>query len=124
MTNHILEISRPRPAQAPTVRGPVAVDDLGTALIDEHVFVLSEEPRRSVPENWDEQQRTDNAVTRLTAPATITMWLCGSSWPAATSAVRRPRGALGTGMRAPAVPGFAPSRAPLFQPVVWRSERR
>ncbi|MEV4449192.1 phosphotriesterase family protein [Streptomyces mirabilis] len=57
------------PPQVPTVRGPVAVDDLGTVLMHEHVFVLSEELRQSIPENWDEQLRMDDAVTRLTALA-------------------------------------------------------
>ncbi|SFG71051.1 hypothetical protein [Streptomyces mirabilis] len=41
----------------------------------------------------------------MTNPDTITMRLCGSSWRAA---------------HAPALPGFAPSRVPLFLPVVWR----
>ncbi|SFG71100.1 phosphotriesterase-related protein [Streptomyces mirabilis] len=47
----------------------MAVDDLGTVLMHEHVFVLSEELRQSIPENWDEQLRIDDAVTRLTALA-------------------------------------------------------
>jgi phosphotriesterase-related protein len=55
--------------QVPTVRGPVAVADLGTVLMHEHVFVLSEEIRQSLPETWDEQQRVDDAVTRLKALA-------------------------------------------------------
>ena len=53
--------------QVPTVRGPLSVDALGTVLMHEHVFVLSEELRQSIPENWDEQQRVDDAVARLTA---------------------------------------------------------
>ncbi|MER5624834.1 phosphotriesterase-related protein [Streptosporangium sp. NPDC002544] len=55
--------------QVPTVRGTVAVDDLGTVLMHEHVFVLSEELRQSMPESWDEQRRVDDAVARLTALA-------------------------------------------------------
>ena len=55
--------------QVPTVRGPLSVDDLGTVLMHEHVFVLTEELRQSIPENWDEQQRVDDAVARLTALA-------------------------------------------------------
>ncbi|MGW7541648.1 hypothetical protein ACWGKQ_11100 [Streptomyces sp. NPDC054770] len=35
----------------------------------EHVFVLGEEFRQSLPQTWDEQQRTDDAVTR---PASLT----------------------------------------------------
>ena len=55
--------------KVPTVRGPVAVADLGTVLMYEHVFVLTEEIRQSLPETWDEQQRVDDAVTRLKALA-------------------------------------------------------
>jgi predicted metal-dependent phosphotriesterase family hydrolase len=55
--------------QVPTVRGPVAVHDLGTTLMHEHVFVLSEEFRPSLPGTGDEQQRIDDAVTRLNALA-------------------------------------------------------
>ncbi|MEU0188176.1 phosphotriesterase-related protein [Streptomyces sp. NPDC006207] len=55
--------------QVHTVRGPVAVGDLGTVLMHEHVFVLSEEFRQSLPETWDEQQRISDAVTRLKALA-------------------------------------------------------
>lgn len=57
------------PPQVATVRGPVAVDDMGTVLMHGHVFVLSEELRQSITENWDEQLRMDDAVTRLTALA-------------------------------------------------------
>ncbi|MEV5844027.1 phosphotriesterase-related protein [Streptomyces sp. NPDC051985] len=57
------------PAQVHTVRGPVEVGDLGTVLMHEHVFVLSEEFRQSLPETWDEQQRVSDAVTRLKALA-------------------------------------------------------
>ncbi|MFJ3903984.1 phosphotriesterase [Streptomyces sp. NPDC090025] len=53
----------------PTVRGPVALADLGTVLMHEHVFVLSEEFRRSMPETWDEEERVADAVTRLKALA-------------------------------------------------------
>ncbi|MFE7566448.1 phosphotriesterase [Streptomyces sp. NPDC057539] len=52
-----------------TVRGPVAVSDLGSVLMHEHVFVLSEELRQSLPETWDEQERISDAVTRLKALA-------------------------------------------------------
>ncbi|MER5408688.1 phosphotriesterase-related protein [Streptomyces sp. NPDC002769] len=53
------------PSQVQTVRGPVSVDDLGTVLMHEHVFVLSEEFRQSLPETWDEQERVRDAVRRL-----------------------------------------------------------
>jgi phosphotriesterase-related protein len=46
----------------------VAVNELGTVLMHEHVFVLSEEIRQNVP-GWDERQRVDEAVSRLTALA-------------------------------------------------------
>ncbi|MFJ5224805.1 hypothetical protein [Streptomyces sp. NPDC088400] len=52
-----------------TVRGAVAARDLGTVLMHEHVFVLNEELRQSLPETWDEQQRISDAVTRLKALA-------------------------------------------------------
>lgn len=55
--------------QVQTVRGPVPVDGLGTVLMHEHVFVLSEELRQSLPETWDEQERISDAVTRLKALA-------------------------------------------------------
>lgn len=52
-----------------TVRGPVPAADLGTVLMHEHVFVLSEEFRLAQPETWDEDARIDDAVRRLTALA-------------------------------------------------------
>ncbi|MFJ5264792.1 phosphotriesterase [Streptomyces sp. NPDC088387] len=55
--------------QVQTVRGPVAVDDLGSVLMHEHVFVLNEEIRQSLPETWDEQERISDAVSRLKALA-------------------------------------------------------
>ncbi|MDX3076982.1 phosphotriesterase-related protein [Streptomyces sp. MI02-7b] len=57
------------PAQVHTVRGPVAASDLGTVLMHEHVFVLSEEFRQSLPETWDEEERVSKAVDRLKALA-------------------------------------------------------
>jgi phosphotriesterase-related protein len=50
-----------------TVRGPVASEALGTTLMHEHVFVLSEEIRRNYPQTWDEDARVSDAVTRLQA---------------------------------------------------------
>jgi phosphotriesterase-related protein len=55
--------------QVQTVRGPVAVNDLGSVLMHEHVFVVSEELRQSLPETWDEQERIADAVSRLKALA-------------------------------------------------------
>ena len=54
-------------ASVETVRGPVDVDDLGTVLMHEHVFVLSEEIRENYPDYWDEDTRVADAVTKLTA---------------------------------------------------------
>lgn len=54
-------------ATVSTIRGPVDVDDLGPTLMHEHVFVVNEEYRRNYPEHWDEQQRFDDAVTKLRA---------------------------------------------------------
>ena len=45
-------------SQVDTVRGPVPVDGLGTVLMHEHVFVLSEDLRRNCPELWREDHRT------------------------------------------------------------------
>jgi phosphotriesterase-related protein len=53
----------------PTVLGPVAASDLGTVLMHEHVFVVNDEMRRSLPESWDEQERIADAVIRLKALA-------------------------------------------------------
>ncbi|MGY2093304.1 phosphotriesterase family protein [Nocardia gipuzkoensis] len=49
-----------------TVRGPVAVEELGTVLMHEHVFVLNEEIRRNYPDLWDEELRIADAIERLT----------------------------------------------------------
>jgi phosphotriesterase-related protein len=50
-----------------TVRGPVDVDSLGTTLMHEHVFVLNEEVRENYPAEWDETDRVDDAIAKLTA---------------------------------------------------------
>ncbi|MGH3316087.1 MAG: hypothetical protein ACRDO0_08070, partial [Nocardioidaceae bacterium] len=50
-----------------TVRGEVDVDALGTVLMHEHVFVLSEEFRLNYPEYWDEEERIADAVRKLRA---------------------------------------------------------
>jgi phosphotriesterase-related protein len=52
-----------------TVRGPVEADSLGTTLMHEHVFVLNEEVRRNYPADWDEDERVDEAIVKLTALA-------------------------------------------------------
>ena len=48
-----------------TVRGPVDTAGLGRVLMHEHVFVLSPEIMSNYPEGWDEQERIDDAITRL-----------------------------------------------------------
>lgn len=53
--------------EIPTVRGSVDTDDLGRVLMHEHVFVLSQEIQKNYPEIWDEQQRVDDAITKLRA---------------------------------------------------------
>jgi len=50
-----------------SVRGPIRSDQLGTVLMHEHVFVLSEEIRVNYPEYWDEDTRVADAVAKLTA---------------------------------------------------------
>jgi len=50
-----------------SVRGQVELDELGTVLMHEHVFVLSEEIRENYPGYWDEDERVADAVAKLTA---------------------------------------------------------
>jgi phosphotriesterase-related protein len=52
-----------------TVRGPVDAEVLGTTLMHEHVFVLTEEIRANYPGDWDETERVDDAITRLSSLA-------------------------------------------------------
>ncbi len=52
-------------AQVETVRGAVDVGSLGTTLMHEHVFVLSEEIRQNYPAGWDEDARVDDAIVKL-----------------------------------------------------------
>ncbi len=54
-------------AQVETVRGPVDVDSLGLTLMHEHVFVLNEEVRQNHPAGWNEDDRVDDAITKLNA---------------------------------------------------------
>jgi phosphotriesterase-related protein len=56
-------------AQVETARGPVDVDSLGTTLMHEHVFVLNEEIRENYSADWDETERVDNAIAKLSALA-------------------------------------------------------
>ena len=56
-------------AQVETVRGPVDVDSLGSTLMHEHVFILNEEVRRNYPADWSEDDRVDDAITKLNALA-------------------------------------------------------
>jgi phosphotriesterase-related protein len=48
-----------------TVRGPIPVSELGTVLMHEHVFVLSEDLRRNCPQMWQEEEQIAGAVARL-----------------------------------------------------------
>ncbi|ALG11260.1 phosphotriesterase family protein [Kibdelosporangium phytohabitans] len=50
-----------------TVRGPISLAELGTVLMHEHVFVLSEDLRRARPDQYDEDSLVAGAVERLTA---------------------------------------------------------
>jgi phosphotriesterase-related protein len=54
-------------AQVETVRGPIDVTSMGTTLMHEHVFVRNEEIQRNYPDGWDEQERINDAVDKLTA---------------------------------------------------------
>jgi phosphotriesterase-related protein len=52
-----------------TVRGPVDVAGLGSALMHEHVFILSTEHVQNYGDGlwWDEEGRVADAVARLRA---------------------------------------------------------
>jgi phosphotriesterase-related protein len=56
-------------AMVETVRGPVDAEALGTTLMHEHVFVLSEEIRANYSADWDEDERVDDAILKLNALA-------------------------------------------------------
>jgi phosphotriesterase-related protein len=51
--------------QVQTVRGPVDSGALGRTLMHEHIFVLTPDVQQNHDE-WDEQARIDDAVTKLT----------------------------------------------------------
>jgi phosphotriesterase-related protein len=51
-----------------TVRGPVDLENIGTTLMHEHVFVLSEEIRENYGGRyWDEEVRVADAIEKLRA---------------------------------------------------------
>jgi phosphotriesterase-related protein len=52
-----------------TVRGPVGADVLGLTLMHEHVFILNEEVRQNYPADWNDDDRVDDAIIKLTALA-------------------------------------------------------
>ena len=55
-------------ATVATVRGPVDVEQLGTTLMHEHVFVLSPDIMQNYGhEWWDEEHRVADAVAKLQA---------------------------------------------------------
>ncbi len=53
-----------------TVRGPIAVEDLGRTYMHEHIFVLTPDVQQNYPEEWGaEEDRVNDAVEKLTALA-------------------------------------------------------
>ena len=50
-----------------TVRGPVDSTKLGQTLMHEHVFVLTTDVQNNYGDEWNEQDRVADAVSRLTA---------------------------------------------------------
>jgi phosphotriesterase-related protein len=53
-----------------TIRGPVALADLGTTLMHEHVFLLTPEALQNWghafgPVYWDEEERVADAIQKL-----------------------------------------------------------
>ncbi|MDT0309590.1 phosphotriesterase-related protein [Streptomyces sp. DSM 44917] len=57
----------PAPGAVSTVRGPVSVGDLGVTLMHEHLFVLTPDVQQNQPHLWDEEERIEDAVTKLMA---------------------------------------------------------
>ena len=53
-------------ATVPTVRGPVALAELGRVFMHEHVFVLNEEIRQNYEAGWDEDEQVAEAAAKLT----------------------------------------------------------
>lgn len=53
------------PNTVETVRGPVSVDELGTTLMHEHVFIVDPDVLRNWGEHWVEQTRLADAVHKL-----------------------------------------------------------
>lgn len=58
----VAPVSQPH---VPTVRGPVAVDQLGITLSHEHLFVLSAEFQSNFPHLWDPEKGVKSAVAQL-----------------------------------------------------------
>lgn len=55
-------------ATVDTVRGPIDVNDMGTTLMHEHVFVLTPDVMQNYGDQWwDEQERVRDAITKLRA---------------------------------------------------------
>jgi phosphotriesterase-related protein len=55
--------------QVPTVLGSVDSAALGRTYMHEHVFVLTTDVQQNWPDEWDEEERVSDAVTKLTALA-------------------------------------------------------
>src|SRR3954447_2235853 len=53
----------------PTVLGSVDSGELGRTYMHEHVFVLTADVQQNWPDEWDEDERVADAVTKLTAVA-------------------------------------------------------
>jgi phosphotriesterase-related protein len=55
--------------EVPTVLGSVDSAALGRTYMHEHVFVLTPDVQQNWPDEWDEEERVSDAVTKLTALA-------------------------------------------------------
>ena len=53
----------------PTVLGSLDSSELGRTYMHEHVFVLTPDVQQNWPDEWDEEERVADAVTKLTALA-------------------------------------------------------
>jgi phosphotriesterase-related protein len=52
-------------ATVETVRGPLDTNRLGPTLMHEHVFVLNREIQDNFATGWDEEERVEDAITKL-----------------------------------------------------------
>lgn len=67
ITVDLAEPESAAPSLVETVAGPIPVDSLDVTLMHEHLFVLTPEVQQNQPHLWNEEERVEDAVARLTA---------------------------------------------------------